>query len=185
MQTLLVPAFKDAVHVFPFEAAGVGDGAVKGHLDEFIVKAHLQPLADVPALGGGERSARDAEKLGRLRELFAPVLAVGDVFLRLFKGQDLAVCPDIALLFDLAHGGGIAGGSGFDAVVEQHHDDLRRQGQIVIQAEEPFEIVGVENMSHGALRLDDEGGKARVLPAAINELLGSILRQLVRRRQFQ
>ena len=39
-------------------------------------------------------------------------------------------------------------------------------------------------MSHGALRLKDEGGKARVLPAARGKILSRILRGLVRRGQF-
>ena len=88
----------------------------------------------------------DADRRLCAAERVAPLALTAYVFLGLIESQYLLMHPVIGFFLNIAHRGAawvIGGGllaAARDAVVYEHHYDLRRKRQIVIYPEERFHL---------------------------------------------
>ena len=111
----------------------------------------------------------------------------GEIFLRLRRGEDLAVGPVERFLLDGAHrreaSFPVAAAELVRAVVDEQQYRLRRHAETVVNAEKRVEIGARERVAEHALALAEQRAERPVIGAAAQYVLRAVYRQLVRSRQ--
>ena len=125
-----------------------------------------------------------------MADLFHLLVTPGErseIFLRLRRGEDLAVGPVKRFLLDGAHRRepplAVAAAELVRAVVDEQQYRLRRHAETVVNAEERVEIGARERVAEHALALAEQCAERSVVGAAAQYVLRAVYRQLVRSRQ--
>ena len=143
MQPFFVPGFQNGVEIRPFETAGVQAGFFIGHADDLVGEAPIHPLVHIVLFPLGQPPLSQLQGGGNV-----PMAALPRQ-LRPHKGHggfhmvDALVGPAVGLPLDVAEAGGADAPLpiALDAVTDQNGNNIRRHAQVLVDAEEAFQLL--------------------------------------------
>ena len=158
-----MPGVQNLVHIGPAQLLAPQHGPVVGLENDVAVKAHLAPGGQVLLLPRGGLPVLQAQQGHELGNRLPCLLVLLDMGGGAFLVKDPMAGPGVALLLDLAQGGppprAVPGGDFLHAEAHQGENHIRRQAQMVIEAQEDLQIRGGELLAQLVLHRAGEAGE--------------------------